>query len=404
MSIFNFGRQRREAVTAGGSYSQRVVSCASPESALRVAAVYRAAELRANSIAALQMRLMRYNQEQRCFVTERGGTYGAENYVLQTRPNDRQNAFQFWKQVELMRIFHGHCYILPQVVDGQLLRLIPCSGSWDSHSNTYVLTNTAHGVNGVQLPADAVIVLRGVVTDSHPEGESVLRYAARTASVSATTEALTLESAAKGGRQKLIMRRKPDAGLLGLGGVAPEEMREQAQRLQEGIYNDDVIFDDSGSEITPINMSAADLQLLESRKFTVADIARFFGVPRALLMDDGNSHYNTAEAATLEFMSRTLMPIIREIECEFDSKLLTPSEWGKWQYRFDTSALLALDINAQAAYNKARLESGLASVNELRAEANMPAVDGGDDHYVSCNIAPLGCTKLSGDTNPDTDK
>lgn len=402
-----FGKQKRDGLeplplarhnaSKGATYRQRLANSFSEETALRVAAVCRAAEVRSNSVAIMKLRLLQWNKRERYMMQATYGSYGRENYILQVRPNSRQNAFQFWKRVEMMRMFGGHCYILPRYAsDGSLLELIPCGGTWDATSNTYYLTETAFGINGAKYSAEEIIVLRGITTAVHPEGEGILHYAGRTATLASTIEDLSLESAAKGGRQKLIIQQKPDGGLVGLGGLDPVEMEEQAKKLEESIYNNDVIFDDSVSTITPINMNAVDLQLLDTRKFSVADIARFFGVPRALLMDDGNSSYKTPEAATLEFMSRTLTPIMREIESEFDAKMLVPEDFGKWAYRFDTKDLFALDISTMGTHNRNRLETGLASVNELRAEMNMPVIEGGDEHYVTCNVAPVGSVKLNG--------
>ncbi|MCD7721696.1 MAG: phage portal protein [Prevotellaceae bacterium] len=391
----------------GGSYEKRVVPAGDEERSLTVAAVFRAAEVRSNSFATMRLRLMKWDAKQEYLTVDMRADGRTTNYVLQVKANHLQNAFQFWKHVEMMRMFHGHCYILPRYdFDGTLSELLPCDGTYNKANDTYILTSDDFRVYGETHPSSEVIVIRGIVTRNHPEGESIIHYAARTASLSATIESLSLESAAKGGRQKLIMQQKPEGSMLGLGGLSPDEMKRQAERLQESIYDKDVIFDSSVSNITPINMNAVDLQLLDTRKFSVADIARFFGVPRNLLMDDSNSNYKTAEDSTLDFMSRTLNPLVLEIEAEFNAKMLLPEEYGRKLYKFDTHQLFALDINTLASYNRARLETGIASVNELRKEQNLPAVEGGDEHYVSCNLAPVGSAKLSGEptTNTESDE
>lgn len=408
MSFFGGSPQRRDAdpgdgskkddegVKKGGNYTARIVNTGSEETALTVGAVYRAADLRSSALAGLKIRYL-IRDRSRKYMAVNMDTEGRNvNYVLGVRPNSRQNAFQFWKQVELSRIFFGHAYILPRYDCAVLRDLVLCKGDWDPRTNLYTLYAENFGISGLTVDGDDLIVLRNMPTDMFPQGESILHYAARTTSVSATAETLTLEGAAKGGRQKLILSQEKDKGLAGIGGLDPEEMKKQAKQLQESIMNDDVIYNDSNGTVTPINMSMADLQLLESRKFTVADIARFFSVPRTLLMDDSNSNYKSAEAASLEFLTRTLQPLIREIECELDSKLLSFEEFGERAFQFDTSGLFALDIASQSLRNKSRLETGLASVNELRAEENMPAIEDGDEHYVSCNVAPVGSPKLSG--------
>lgn len=382
--------------SGGVSFEAKICNAGSEEAGLTVAAAFRAAELRSNSIASLRMRYLVRDRKNN-YLKEDSLSEGSRiNYVVGVRPNSRQNAFQFWKQVEMMRMFDGHAYILPVWGEnGMLEELIPCKGTWEEKSNIYTLTNEAFRINARRCQADDVIVLRGVVTGAHHAGESIIRYAARTLSVSATTENLSLESAAKGGRHKVILKQK-DNGYSPLMDPDKDELEKERQRFENSMRRDDVVLANGEVDLQFYSMSMADLQLLESRKFTVSDVARFFGVPRPLLMDDTNSNYKSAETASLDFMTRTLQPIIREIEDEFDSKLLTRQEYCNHRFRFDTSSLFALDVVTKNAYNKSRLETGVASVNELRAEMNMPSLENGDTHYVSCNVAPIGSAKLSG--------
>jgi hypothetical protein len=42
------------------------------------------------------------------------------------------------------------------------------------------------------------------------------------------------------------------------------------------------------------------------------------------------------------------------------------------------------------------METGVVSINELRAEQELPPIKNGDDHYVSTNLAVAGSAKLTG--------
>ena len=57
---------------------------------------------------------------------------------------------------------------------------------------------------------------------------------------------------------------------------------------------------------------------------------------------------------------------------------------------------MMFDSKGRAEIAKLRLESGTATVNELRKEWDMPAVPKGDISYISTNLAELGSEKLSG--------
>jgi hypothetical protein len=59
-------------------------------------------------------------------------------------------------------------------------------------------------------------------------------------------------------------------------------------------------------------------------------------------------------------------------------------------------------MKSQADIDLKRLQTGW-SPNEIRGQYDMPAVKGGDDHYVSTNLAVAGSKKLSGEEggNPE---
>jgi HK97 family phage portal protein len=150
-------------------------------------------------------------------------------------------------------------------------------------------------------------------------------------------------------------------------------------------------------KVQQISMSAQEMQLLEQIGFGVAEVGRFLGIPLSLLMDYSNSSYKTPEAATQELMQRTIQPQIGEIEDELNAKLLSPADWGSRRFHVCELPLLRLDMKSQADIDLKRLQTGW-SPNEIRGQYDMPAVDGGDDHYVSTNLAKAGSPKLTGET------
>jgi HK97 family phage portal protein len=143
-------------------------------------------------------------------------------------------------------------------------------------------------------------------------------------------------------------------------------------------------------------MSAQDMQLMEHMNMGLDDVARFFGTPRPLLMLDTNSHYTTYTNATLEYLQRTVQPDITEMEQEMNRKLLTRDDFGSRRIHMCEQPLLRLDKEAQAKVDQLQLQTGAATVNEIRAQYDRPAVEGGDIIYVSTNLAELGSPKLSG--------
>ena len=143
-------------------------------------------------------------------------------------------------------------------------------------------------------------------------------------------------------------------------------------------------------------MSAADMQLFDQRQFGVAEICRVMATPRTLAMDGSNSSYKTPEADRLDFLMNCIQPKRRLIEDELNRKLLTEDDFDRARIHLCELPLMMFDSKGRAEIAKMRLESGTATVNELRKEWDMPAVPNGDISYISTNLAELGSEKLSG--------
>lgn len=136
-------------------------------------------------------------------------------------------------------------------------------------------------------------------------------------------------------------------------------------------------------EYEPIQINSADAQLLESRKFTVADIARFFGISPVLLGDlSYTGGYSTIEAIQNQFLLHTLQPYITMIECELNRKLLKPSE-SDLEIDVDETTLLKSDKTALANYYNTLLTNGTLCINEVRKELGYGEIEGGDKHIIA---------------------
>ena len=51
---------------------------------------------------------------------------------------------------------------------------------------------------------------------------------------------------------------------------------------------------------------------------------------------------------------------------------------------------------AQAEIDEMKLRTGVMNIDELRAQYDLPTVEGGDKFYISTNLAELGSEKLRG--------
>jgi HK97 family phage portal protein len=390
--------------TSGASFEEKIVRIGRPELALTVSAVYRAVELRAKTEAQFAIQYQKMNAAGGNYVPDMWGPGKNINYLLQVQPNPISTAASLIEQVVIRRLLMGNAFIYIERDgwgDPTKLWLADCGG-YNEITGTYALTYL--GENGVRFEVNAPRqdVLHFANTFRCQQGFwgiSTIKYAYDTLSLVKTESNQALETAAKGGRVKLIIgEEKPSngQGTLAFGLINKGEIDKYAKELNDKVYQQDIVGIRGLTALHNISMSAQDMQLMEHMNMGLDDVARFFGTPRPLLMLDTNSHYTTYTNATLEYLQRTVQPDITEMEQEMNRKLLTRDDFGKRRIHMCEQPLLRLDKEAQAKVDQLQLQTGAATVNEIRAQYDRPAVEGGDIIYVSTNLAELGSPKLSG--------
>ena len=384
-----------------GSYEERVVRVANPNMALTISAVYRAVELKAKTIGQMEMQYQRKDREGGNYVQTMWGDGKLLNWMLQKRPNPMTTGAELFQQMSIHRELLGNAfvYIERDALDRPINFWLALCGGYNPVTNSYTLTfNTDRGMRSkFEAPAGDVIHWRN--TFRHPDGYMGIPthiYAIQTLSQIATQRQLNLETAAKGGRMKLLIGEEKGAtptGTMAGGLFNKEEMQKYADELNDRIYVKDVNALRGLDKVINISLTAQDMQMMELLGISLDDCARFYGTPRPLLMLDTNSHYNDYTNATMEYLQRTIAPLARELEDLFDVKFLTADDFGKRRFHMCELPLLRMDLEKQAKVDQLHLAMGW-TVNEIRQQYDLPAIEKGDTSYVSTNLAELGSEKL----------
>ena len=328
------------------------------------------------------------------------------NYMLQVRPNPLMTASEMQQQIEFNKIYWGNAYVYIERNDYEdPVALWLCNGATGGYNplnDSYNLTY--NGLGGPKVltnePSRNILHFKNVfLTDDGYHGVPMIWVAMNALSIAATGNAQTLQDLAKGGKMKLVIGEQPrgSQGLLSGGLYTPEQTKAYAKELEREMYDHDVVSLRGLDKIQVISQTSQQLQLLESRQMEVSEIARILGVPRIMMMEEQGSNYKMPEHATQEFMLRTIQPRICTMEDELNSKLMRPEDFNKRRIHLCELALRRLDAKGQAEIDKLHLESGW-SPNEVRAQYDLPSVNGGDDHFVNAQLGPLGSNKINGNT------
>ena len=386
----------------GGSYQERIVYARDPLTALTISAVYRALEMRADTFAMMPVQYQRKDSEGGNFVPWMYGIGKRMNYLLQEEPNPIMSAADLWKQVVINRqqLGNGFVYVERDTFGDPVHLWLAICGGYNMANGTYNLTYLSED-RIVNIPAvrreDVLHFPNTFRYQNGFWGIPTLQFAFDTLSLIKTQKAQSLENAAKGGRVKLLIgeERPPQAaGTLAYGMFSKEAGQKYAQEINDAIYNQDVVSLRGLEKVQSISMNAQEMQMIEQINLGLDDVARFWGTPRPLLMLDTNSHYNDYQNATMEYLQRTIAPEKTEMEKEIFRKLLGMEYYGSRRIHICEKPLLSMDPERQAKVDQLHLQMGW-TVNEIRADHDLPAVDKGNIVYVSTNLAELGSKKLS---------
>src|SRR5574344_1880694 len=393
-SIIRLFRRDTATTTAGTDTTNSTASPArtgdtsylmygSDQTALNIATVYRCVKLLSESVANLPIQVMRLKGD--LFATD---TSSRLSYLLNIQPDNNTNAFDFWVQAIQNVLLTGNAYIVPiyNSVTLEADRLALCNSRCVMHDTTYdryTISDITNGVYGVYDESE-VIHIKGLTLDGK-NGLSVLTFARLTAGIAATGDNETLKRFANGGNVRGIVSN--DTSVRGFGEYQDAELAKTAQNVDEHFQQGERIVSLPGQiKFDQISLSSTDMQFLESRKFTVREICRFFGVHPSFVFDDTSNNYKSAEMANVAFLNNTLNPILRKIETELLRKLVAPALATKRKFEFNRQSLYACDLESRSKYWQQVIATGLYTINELRREENKPDVEGRDVVLASANL------------------
>ena len=353
---------------------------------LNIGAVYRCVEILSNGVATLPL----------LYLKERNGVFRTDtdarlHYLLAVQPNENMGAFDFWAQVVRYMLLHGNAYIVPQydAASMDISRLILCSPGSVAHdtlNDTYTVTDTVNGLTGTYTE-DEVIHIKNYTRDGK-NGLSTLAFARSAVEIAKAGDQETLNRFANGGNVRGIVSN--DTSVRGFGEYQDNELKKTATDLDERFRTGARIVSLPGQvQFSALSINSTDMQFLETRKFTVREICRFFNVPPQLVYDTTAENYKTAEMANVAFLSNSLNPILRKIEVELLRKLVPFALYGKRKIQFDRRSLYACDLDSKVKYQVQTIAAGIYTVNEWRKEENRQPVEGGDTVLISANLRKL---------------
>ena len=365
---------------------------------MKISTVFRCVDILSSTIASLplELKIKRNN----VFEVKDSGRLA---YLLSCQANDRHSSYELIRNSIIQMVMQGNAYILPKYRVGEidsLILLSPHTTTYDVDTNQYTVSDFINDVFGV-FDADEIIHLRNISLDGGYTGVSTIAYAAQCLNIATKADSRTSDSFKPGSTMRGFISGDGDAGVRGFGEMQDTQLKTVADRVSSEISSGKNIFHIPGqSKFNQISLSPTDLQLLDTRKFGVLEICRFFGVHPDKVFSGQSQNYKASEMSNVSFLSDTLFPKLRYIESCFTAKLIGENLYTRMKIEFDSEPLYMTDLTSMGGYIEKTTQNGVYTPNEWRAKKNRQPKEGGDQLFISCNVAPIDSLKIKGENLP----
>lgn len=367
------------------------------DSALQVSTVWACVKLLVETISSLPLFLYEPG--------ENGGKQPAKANLLyrifHDTPNKRHTSQEFWEFMLLNLFLRGNAYAqIMRNAKGDVVGLWPLAAEQVSvkvmEDGEIIYTYCLDNKDLIFLEKD-VLHIRGM--GNGVIGLSPLDY---------MRSSIGLAIDAQNHTQKVYKKEARRPGILMSDKVLTKEQRDALRASFSEIVTGgqkELFILEAEFKFEPLGMTPADLQILETRKFAVEDLARWFGVPAVLINDNSSTTaWGTGIQQIVQgFYKFTIRPQLERIEQAINRKVISPSQRSKGlEVEFNFDALLRASLEDRLnAYSKA-VQNGLKTRNECRKLENDPSLPGGDVLTAQTNLAPIDMLPVvNGGSVPD---
>lgn len=378
------GKEVRQGLQAYGPTPQTSVTF---DSSMQVSAFWASARLITESVAAMPIRCYKIDGETRI----QDDQYSLFR-LLNRNPNRYQTRTEFFESLVLNLVTCGNAYCLIQKSGNRIVGLLPMQATqvepWlmQDGSIVYKFTDANSKIHAYSQEQVWHVKLfgNGIV------GLSPLQYAAKSLGTAMIQDARNAKLSNNGGKVTGFVKM-PD------GTPLKKEQRDAIRSELQSMVSGDADFLpvlEMGAEFVPTSLSPSDTKLLESRRFSIEDIARFMGVPSVLINDTaGSTVWGSGIGQLVEgFYKLNLKPYLERIESSMKRHLMPAADFDRYTIEFDFDSLLRADLPTRLeTYGKA-INSGQMTPNEARAEEGRAPQEGGDKIYLNGTLVPAGST------------
>lgn len=364
--------------TDGGVYVDQLA-------ALQNATYWACVLLISSTIGALPWQVYTKRQQGRRLIREI--TERDESWLLNVQANPDMTAVTYRETCAFHLLVHGNAYAeIERTADGRpqwLWPIEPDRVRIDRNSLGELVYRVRNDTRGeVVVLAEDMLHYRGLGVDG-VLGMSPLQMAAQSLGHSIALDKFGARFFGNGANPGSVLEHPGQ-----LDPQAHANLKKSVEDATSGANALKVLILEEGMKFKPLAIPPEEAQFLESRKFQVAEICRWFRVPPHMVGDLDKATFSNIEQQSIEFVTYTLMPWIKRLEAETDIKLFGRQNRGRVYTKLNVNALLRGDFKSRVDAYHAAIADGWLNRNEVRELEERNAVDGLDDYLVPLNLAP----------------
>jgi HK97 family phage portal protein len=144
---------------------------------------------------------------------------------------------------------------------------------------------------------------------------------------------------------------------------------------------------EGGLQWSPLSINPKDSQFLESRNFSIEEIARWFNIPPHKIKHLARSTFSNIEHQSLEYFADTIEPWAKRISDALNMFFFPDSDELFFEFLFDS--LLTTDVKTRYEAHNLALTGGWKTRNEIRRVENLNPEVGLDEFLMPLNMGEV---------------
>ncbi|MEO7494708.1 MAG: phage portal protein, partial [Massilia sp.] len=182
-------------------------------------------------------------------------------------------------------------------------------------------------------------------------------------------------------------------GVLMIDKVLKPNQREAVARNFEGMAEGNasrLYVLEADMKYQQLSLSPADQQLLETRKFSVEEICRWFDVPPVLVHHANVTAWGTGVSEIVQgWYTLAIRPALINIEQATRKRVMTPRQRATMKVECSLDALLRANPKDRAEMYAKGAQNGWITRGEIRQLEGWPRMSGTDILTAQSNLVPL---------------